>query len=329
VTSPTLRATVPFAAGLALLAAGCGPIQQTKQASHSPVISAAPAASAAPSPSASSSSPPRVGSVANCPRGRIVTEAAQLVEALMSAAPGDVILLAPGAYQGQFVASTPGTSDAPITLCGSPDAVLDGGDIKLGYTLHLNGASWWRVMGFTIQGGQKGVVLDQSNHVLISGLYVHDIGDEGIHLRTFSSDNTVENVKVRNTGLLVAKFGEGIYVGSAHSNWCKYTSCNPDTSDRNVIRNNDVSQSTAENIDIKEGTTGGLIVGNHLSGDGMDPSGATAWINVKGNAWTITGNIGVHSIKDGFQVHQVYNGWGRDNVFKANHAEVDGPGFGF
>jgi hypothetical protein len=132
---------------------------------------------------------------------------------------------------------------------------------------------------------------------------------------------------VRNTGLQVAKFGEGIYVGTANSNWCKYTECQPDNSDHNVIRNNDISNTTAENIDIKEGTTGGVIENNRLSGEGM--AAATAWINVKGNDWTIVGNVGHLSSKDGFQVHQVYKGWGQRNVFRGNQAVVNGPGFGF
>jgi hypothetical protein len=227
------------------------------------------------------------------------------------------------------VATTSGTADAPITLCGSKDSVLDGGSIKLGYTLYLNGASWWRLIDFSVQGGQKGVVTDHATHDLISGLNVHDIGDEAIHLRSFSTDNIVEGNTVRSTGLLRAKFGEGIYVGTANSNWCKYTSCAPDNSDRNVIRNNDISQTTAENIDIKEGTTGGQIIDNMLSGDGMASGAASAWVNVKGNDWTVTGNVGRHSMKDGFQVHRVYAGWGLRNIFRSNKAEVDGPGFGF
>jgi hypothetical protein len=269
------------------------------------------------------------GTPAGCPAGVTVHDAAGLKQALSSAAAGGVILIGPGQYSGHFVATTSGTADAPITLCGSRDAILDGGDVKAGYTLYLNGVSWWRVIGFTVQNGQKGVMADHANHVHISGLYVHDIGDEGIHLRSFSSDNTIQGVQVRNTGLRNKKFGEGIYVGTANSNWCKYSGCGPDQSDRNVIRDSDVSNTTAENIDIKEGTTAGQILNNKLSGEGMVASAASAWINVKGNGWTVSGNTGRSSLKDGFQVHRVYAGWGQGNVFQDNHAEVDGPGYGF
>lgn len=266
----------------------------------------------------------------SCPSSGAVTVSSgrDLKRALAGAAPGQVIVLAPGQYGGHFTVSRSGTASAPITLCGPRAAVLDGGGTSAGYILHLSHASWWRIEGFTVQNGQKGVVTDGASHNLITGLYVHQIGDEAIHLRSFSSDNTVSRNVVRDTGLLSSFFGEGIYVGSAHKNWCKYSGCQPDRSDRNVISGNDIANTTAENIDIKEGTTGGKIIGNRLDGTGMDQSSATAWINVKGNNWLIQGNTGTDSVQDGMQVHQVYPGWGMDNVFRGNTLRVNGPGYG-
>ncbi|MGH3276277.1 MAG: hypothetical protein ACRDNZ_18365, partial [Streptosporangiaceae bacterium] len=152
--------------------------------------------------------------------------------------------------------------------------------------------------------------------------------DEAIHLRSFSSYNIVMGNTVRDTGLKVAFFGEGIYVGSAHHNWCKYSGCKPDASNYNVLEDNNIADTTAENIDIKEGTTGGTISGNIFSGTGMAPSAATAWVNVKGNDWEILDNTGTDSIGDGFQVHQVYPGWGVGNAFRGNREAVGGPGYG-
>jgi hypothetical protein len=270
------------------------------------------------------------GTATICPAAGaiMVSSASELRQALAAASPGQVIVLAPGEYRGHFVAATSGTAAQPITLCGPRSAVLDGGGIDSGYTLHLSHASWWRVAGFTVTSGQKGVMTDQATHDLITGLYVHGTGDEAIHLRDFSSDDAVSGNVVRDTGLLVHSYGEGIYVGTAHKNWCKYSGCQPDNSDRDVISGNDIANTTAENIDIKEGTTGGKIIGNQLNGTGMDPSAATAWINVKGNGWLIQANTGTDSVKDGLQVHKVYDGWGYGNVFKANKLRVNGPGYG-
>lgn len=273
---------------------------------------------------------PSIASPGSCAKvGVKVSTAAQLRSALQSALPGETILLAAGTYSDQFKVTVSGTAKKPITLCGPRSAVINGGDVSSGYDFYLDGASWWRVKGFTVTGGQKGVVTDVSNHVLIYGLYVHGIGDEAIHLRDFSSYDTVSHNLVRNTGLNRSFFGEGIYVGSAHKNWCRYSGCQPDGSDHDVIVDNNVADTTAENVDIKEGTMFGTIIGNTLNGGGMDPSSATSWVNVKGNDWTITGNTGLDSNLNGFSDHQVYPGWGVSNVFTFNTALVNGPGYGY
>lgn len=286
--------------------------------------------SASPSPS---SGPPLTASetTPSCRSGiarTTVSTAAQLARALTAAHPGETIIMEPGIYAGNFVATKPGTAGAPITLCGSRSAVLMGPSTTSGYVLHLDHASYWRVEGFSVEGGQKGVVTDGVTHDLIYGLYVHGTGDEAIHLRSFSSYNIVSHNVVRDTGLLTPFFGEGIYVGSANKNWCRYTGCQPDRSDHDQIIDNNIADTTAENIDIKEGTTGGVISGNILNGTGMISSAATSWVNVKGNDWLVEDNTGTNSIGNGFSVHQVYAGWGLDNIFRDNRAVVDGPGFG-
>ncbi|HEY6791549.1 MAG TPA: hypothetical protein VI365_29980 [Trebonia sp.] len=257
-----------------------------------------------------------------------VSTASGLRAALEAARPGETISLAPGTYNGDFEAAASGTMSAPITLCGPRSAVLEGESITSGYTLYLDHASYWRVAGFTVEGGQKGIVTDSADYDVLSGLSVSGTGDEAIHLRDFSSHDTVSHNVIRDTGLHVAFYGEGIYVGSAHKNWCQYSGCQPDASDDDILAGNDIANTTAENIDIKEGTTGGTITGNHLNGTGMVSSAATSWINVKGNDWTITGNTGTDSIGNGFSVHQVYPGWGLGNVFQANVITVNGPGYG-
>ena len=103
--------------------------------------------------------------------------------------PGTTISLADGTYGGSFVA-TSGTAQQPIFLCGGPGAVLDGGNIKGDYGFHLDNAKYWRLVGFTVTGAQKGIVADGTASV-IQNLTVHDIGDEAIHLRAGSTDSVV------------------------------------------------------------------------------------------------------------------------------------------
>jgi hypothetical protein len=257
--------------------------------------------------------------------GAEVATAEQLTAALAAAKPGGLIRLAAGRYAGHFTLATAGTADAPVTVCGPRTAVLDGGNDD-GYTLHLDHADYARVAGFAVRGGQKGVVVDASSHVVVDGIAVTEVGEEAVHLRRGSSDNVVRRTVIRATGLRTEKFGEGIYVGSAKSNWCTYSDCLPDRSDRNVVEDNDIAETTAESVDIKEGTTGGTLRGNTFSGAGM--SAADAWVNVKGNEWQIVGNVGADAPEDGFQTHRILDGWGARNTFVDNRATVNGPGYG-
>lgn len=266
--------------------------------------------------------------VAACPKATTtVSSAEELSAALEGAKAGDVIALGPGSYHGNFVASVSGTSGEPITLCGTAASVLDGGSTDEGYVFHLDHASYWHLLGFAVTDGQKGVMADQVTGTIVEKLTVTRIGDEGIHLRDQSTDNVVTGNTVSDTGLRKPKFGEGIYIGTANSNWCDVSNCQPDNSDRNIVENNTVSNTTAENVDIKEGTSGGILRDNTFDGVGM--TSADSWVDVKGDGWTIEGNSGRNSPGDGFQVHNVYKGWGTGNVFRSNAAAVDGPGYGY
>ncbi|WP_084264556.1 right-handed parallel beta-helix repeat-containing protein [Actinomadura macra] len=280
--------------------------------------------SAAKGPALALPVPQGAGKIA-CPRPtKTVSDARGLEQALAEAQPGDVIRMKAGTYTGKFVARTAGTQDKPIFLCGDEDAIIDGGGIKKGYAFHLNKANYWRLIGFTVQNSQKGVMADSTNGSVIQGLNVHDIGDEAIHLRNFSTGNTVQYNKIYNTGLRREKFGEGVYLGSAESNWEKFSGGKMDKSDNNVVRGN-VIRATAEAIDIKEGTTGGKILNNVFDGSrtGGDKHN-DSWVDVKGNGYLIEGNKGTKTPLDGFQTHEIVDGWGRGNIFRGNIINLAG-----
>lgn len=255
----------------------------------------------------------------------VVRNGPDLEDALSHARPGSSIRVADGTYDGEFTITSSGTAKKPIELCGNRRAVLSGGPVDGGYTLHLDGASYWRVVGLTIEGGQKGLMADRAVGNVIDGITVRKVGDEAIHLRDNSTDNVVERSTVRGTGLRKPQYGEGIYVGTAESNWCDVSDCDPDHSDRNVVRGNDVADTTAESVDLKEGTSDGVLADNTFSGAGM--SEGDSWVDVKGNGWTISGNRGTEAPEDGFQVHQILDGWGQHNTFKDNRAQVSAGGY--
>lgn len=244
-----------------------------------------------------------------------VSTAAQLKTALTNARPGDTIRLADGTYTGNFKATTPGTSSARITLTGSSRAVLTAGG---GYGLHLNGASYWTVAGLTVTGGQKGIMADAANGVVIDGVTVHGLDMEGVHFRSSSSNGVIRNSRIYDTGNDGRGMGEGIYVGSANTLG--------DRSDNAQILGNVIGPDVGgESVDIKEGTTGARIVGNTFDGRGL--TGANyddSWVDVKGNGVLVADNTGVNTTNNGFETHSQQSGWGCGTVFRNNHADLTG-----
>ena len=262
-----------------------------------------------------------------------VFTAAQLQQALQKAEPGQTILMAAGIYTGKFYIpeGINGTPTAPVTLKAKPGAVvvLQTGDTKSGYALQLKGNAYWLLQGFTLQQSKKGIVVDNSHHITLDSLTVTNVGEEGIHLRKYSSYNTVQHCTVTNTGLLTPGYGEGCYIGSAYSNWPEYTNNQPDTCNYNrIVYNHFGPGVAAESIDVKEGTKGGYIAYNTFDGTGMTGANyADSWMDIKGNNYLIEGNNGRHTLLDGYQVNIRWEGCGANNVFKYNTSSIGTKGY--
>jgi hypothetical protein len=264
-----------------------------------------------------------------------VNSAAQLQAALNTALPGQTIQIQDGYYErsGGFYANAgiDGTEANPIIVIGSRNVVLSTNNLTSGYAFSLKGNKYWIIKGFTVVNSKNGVVLDSCKYVTVDSIQAKKLGQDGIHLRTYTSYCTVKRCYIDSTGLNDYSFGEGIYIGSAYSNWCTYTDCNPDTSNYNqILFNSFGSFVTAENIDVKEGTKGGLIKGNNFNGLGLQGmNGGDSWIDMKGNYYTVENNTGNHSILDGIQTHiQQPGGYGNYNTFSNNVLNVNGPGYG-
>src|SRR5690349_18074344 len=162
--------------------------------------------------------PPATGSLVD------VSTADQLSAALAAARPGQTIRLAPGTYSGAFLGRAIGTEAAPITLTGPATAILTNPEssgtnpgcsvpapgFDPGYGFWLYGAAHWKLNGFTVTGAAKGIMIDASPHVTIDGVFVHDIGDEGVHFRRSSADGVIRDSRIERTGTAQPQYGEGI-----------------------------------------------------------------------------------------------------------------------
>lgn len=269
-------------------------------------------------------------------RAVYVNNETELKNVLSIAKPGDSIVLSDGVYTGKFIipATSSGTAAKPITLIGSRKVILEVGNTANGYVLHLQ-ANYWRIKGITIKNGAKGIIADGASYNLIDNVLITQIGEEGIHFRKFSKHNTLQNSEISHTGLKTPDYGEAVYIGSANSNWARYSNGEPDRCDSNKVINNKLGPYVAaECIDIKEGTTGGIIRGNTFESQGITgANSADSWIDVKGNNYRIENNKGFNTqpsvLKDGYQVNCAYPGWGSYNEFRNNVSNVDASGFGF
>jgi hypothetical protein len=263
-----------------------------------------------------------------------VSTASELSTALGAARPGQTIVLNDGTYRGDFTLRACGTATEPIRVTGGRGAILDGGSVSGGYVLHLDNASYVQVDGITVTNGQKAVVLDQSSHVSLQNLDLHTTGEEVVLLRNYSRDNLVRKNEIHDSGRVTPGYGEGVYLGLSRSNWStsqSRTGGQPDTSDRNSVVGNHIYDTTAENVDVKEGTTGGVISGNVLDGSALSGANyADSWVDVAGNGYTVENNSGVNNgsvLVDGYQTHVQATGWAAGNVFRGNTSAVNGPGY--
>ncbi|WP_434599691.1 right-handed parallel beta-helix repeat-containing protein [Streptomyces sp. A5-4] len=274
-----------------------------------------------------------------------VSTSAQLADALAGATPGQTVRMAPGEYRGAFATRSAGTAAAPITLTGPRSAVLvnDGPSGEApscpepttgwdsGYGLWLYSAPYWNLNGFTVKDSKKGVVLDNSHHVRLDGLHVHHVEEEGVHFRRSSSDGVLRNSVVEHTGLVKPQYGEGVYLGSANSNWgCHGNSGGVDRSDRVLVENNRIGPYvTGESLDIKEGTFDGVVRGNTFDGRGISgQNSADSWVDAKGVGYLIEGNTGTFA--HGYETHHpgtspsFLNGCG--TVWRNNRSDLGGVG---
>lgn len=265
---------------------------------------------------------------------------AAIQNAMKSAAPGDIINIAPGTYtgvrstsgdpggQGLFYSGQNGNEAAPIIMksCDPADpAVLKGSKVNDGsYGIHLTG-DYWQIRDIEIDTAQKGVVLDHGNHNLLHGLKVHNIGDEAVHFRDGSSYNTLEYSTIYDTGQYQPGYGEGAYVGSDSSS--NYEHLLYDNVIRHTVFDGGI---TGEHIDIKEGASGTIVEYCTFNGTGISgANSADSFIDVKGVNTIVRYNQGYRNgnanITDAFQVrtHGTVYPTGTNNSFYSNTVNLD------
>jgi hypothetical protein len=161
-------------------------------------------------------------------------------------------------------------------------------------------------------------MIDSATRVTIDGVTVHGLDMEGVHFRNSSTYGVIKNSRIYDTGNDGRGMGEGVYVGSAGGT--------SDKSDHVQILGNTIGPDVGgEAVDLKEGTTGGLVSGNSFDGRGL--TGANyddSWIDVKGNNYVIENNTGKNTTNNGYETHTQQSGWGCGTVFRGNTSDLTG-----
>ncbi len=264
----------------------------------------------------------------------IVSTTDELHAALKDAKAGDEIILKEGTYLSEkwidvwavFYSEASGTDDKPIVIRSEdPEhpALLKGRDVKDKVGLRIKG-SYWEIRDLAISTAAKGIFLEQSEHTIISGCEVYNIGGEAIHIIDDSSYNLVENCYVHDTGKDTPQYGEGVYIGSSHKATEYGFDCH-----YNTVRGCKFGPNiTADHVDIKEYTVGNLVEYCTFDGTGiMGQNGGDSFVEVKGNECIIRYNTGhrngCEKMVYAFDMNVQLDGWGQNNKVYDNTVYLD------
>ncbi len=264
----------------------------------------------------------------------LVTNTAELIAAFAEVKAGDEIVLREGIYQADpnsgawrpFQATADGTESAHIILRsedpGNPATICaNSSDSKCVLTIT---GSYWEIRDLKISTGCKGIFLAKSDHSVISGCEVFDIGEEAIHIIDDSSYNLVENCKVHDTGKKTPKYGEGVYIGSAKNSTDYGFECH-----YNTVRNCEFGPNiAADHVDIKEFTYGNLVEYCTFDGTGMQgENGGDSFVEIKGNNAVIRYNTGYRNgcekQRSAFDMNVQLDGWGQGTKIYDNTLYLD------
>ncbi len=266
----------------------------------------------------------------------LVTTSDELLAALADVQAGDEIILREGLYQNDvflgdgiwsaFYAKADGTAENPIILRSEDPAhpaTISGVTQENKVALKVVG-DYWEIRDLKICEAQKGIFLQQSEHSIISGCEVYNIGAEAIHIIDNSSYNLVENCHVHDAGTYKPQYGEGVYIGSSKNTEGYGYECH-----YNTVRNCQFGPNiAADHVDIKEYTIGNLVEYCTFDGTGMQgQNGGNSFIEVKGNNCIIRNNTGYRNgceqVQCAFDANVQLDGWGQHNKIYDNTVYLD------
>lgn len=202
-----------------------------------------------------------------------------------------------------IVTKTDGIEGQPITITGSPDAIVKGGGkarvVEINNSnIVLNGFSIDGLSGNadSADGYAEKLVYVQGKGkqsgvegVKITNMRLINAKGECVRLRYFAKDNEIAYNTIKNCGVEDFRFGgmknkngEGIYIGTApeQTKDGKNPTSDIDVSSGNWIHDNNIVTEGNECVDIKEGSRQNIVENNSCTGQ-KDPE--SAGLNSRGD----------------------------------------------
>ena len=238
-----------------------------------------------------------------------------------------------------------GTAEHPIVLVGEDPAnppVIHGNGISGNYhnqVIHINN-DYVILKNLKLHSAVRAITIDHGSHVTVEDCELYHTGQEVVHIRDSSSYVLFNRNNIHDGGNTKGTYGEGMYIGTDKDAWgvdgesdalwgsqakSYKSSGNLSYYDWRVnhtnVTCNVIHGVSAEDIDIKEGSSDAYITKNMFAGDSIQlkPNGEdydNSFIEVKGIRNTIVGNYlyTANNSKVNRYIEEVYRGGSSSNV---------------
>jgi len=178
---------------------------------------------------------------------------------------GATLYVKNGIYKEAFTIHGPAGTPAAHTIISAYPGhapILRGSGFGSG-RMKITGTSYIDFSGFVITNDNQGLYIDDDagtgtppNHITVTDVTVHDVGQEGIAIRGDTTKIVLNRVTVYNTGRNgTSSNGEGIYIGGGNA---------PDNTNAVTVQNSVIHDTQDEGIELKPGTHDCIVEGNTL-----------------------------------------------------------------
>jgi len=169
---------------------------------------------------------------------------------------GGTLTVRAGTYhESPYISGKTGSASLHTRIVASGTVILYGPGVNTGRVKIIN-CRYLDFTGFTITNYNQGLFVDSSNHIGITNVTVHDVGQEAMHVRLSSSFVTFTGCHVHDTRKWQYN-GEGFYIGTGGGTMT-------DATHDVVIQNCTIYNTTDEGIELKTGTYNNTVKGNTL-----------------------------------------------------------------